>query len=203
MTAAVSVLVLVILLPLSLNEFGELAPWVARRLLCLGARLLGSADKTDRYAEEWSADLERVPGKLTKLIYAAGMLAWCVPRLRRQYHRENRQAAARAEAALLERLWITDWTTRAACKGTDPNELFVQGPAQNRAKLICRGCPVRSECLADALDNGIEFGVWGGMTERERRALLRRRPEVTSWRDLLERARDEYERQSIDELVAS
>src|SRR5262250_2254523 len=100
-------------------------------------------------------------------------------------------------------MWITDWTTRAACKGTDPDELFVQGAAQNRAKLICRGCPVRTECLADALDNGIEFGVWGGMTERERRALLRRRPEVTSWRDLLERARDEYERQSLDELVAS
>ena len=36
-----------------------------------------------------------------------------------------------------------------------------------------------------------------------RRALLRRRPDVTSWRDLLERARDEYERQSLDELVAS
>jgi WhiB family transcriptional regulator, redox-sensing transcriptional regulator len=100
-------------------------------------------------------------------------------------------------------MWITDWTTRAACKGTDPDELFVQGAAQNRAKLICRGCPVRTECLADALDNGIEFGVWGGMTERERRALLRRRPDVTSWRELLERARDEYERQSIDELVAS
>ncbi len=100
-------------------------------------------------------------------------------------------------------MWITDWTTRAACKGTDPDELFVQGAAQNRAKLICRGCPVRTECLADALDNGIEFGVWGGMTERERRALLRRRPDVTSWRELLERARDRYERQGIDELVAS
>ena len=72
-------------------------------------------------------------------------------------------------------MWITDWTARAACKGTDPDELFVQGAAQNRAKLICRGCTVRTECLADALDNRIEFGVWGGMTERERRALLRRR----------------------------
>ena len=100
-------------------------------------------------------------------------------------------------------MWITDWTTRAACKGTDPDELFVQGAAQNRAKLICRGCPVRTECLADALDNGIEFGVWGGMTERERRALLRRRPDVTSWRELLEKARDSYERQGIDELVAA
>jgi WhiB family redox-sensing transcriptional regulator len=41
------------------------------------------------------------------------------------------------------------------------------------------------------------------MTERERRALLRRRPDVTSWRELLERARDNYERQGIDELVAA
>jgi WhiB family redox-sensing transcriptional regulator len=73
--------------------------------------------------------------------------------------------------------------------------------------LICRGCVVRTECLADALDNRIEFGVWGGMTERERRALLRRRPDVTSWRDLLEQARNQYERQADDEaedeLVAS
>jgi WhiB family redox-sensing transcriptional regulator len=44
------------------------------------------------------------------------------------------------------------------------------------------------ECLADALDNRVEFGVWGGMTERERRALLRRRPNVTSWGRLLEAA---------------
>ena len=55
------------------------------------------------------------------------------------------------------------------------------------------GCPVRTECLADALDNRVEFGVWGGMTERERRALLRRRPDVTSWRKLLETARAEHE----------
>ena len=96
-----------------------------------------------------------------------------------------------------------DWTARAACREIDPDELFVQGAAQTRAKLICRGCPVRTECLADALDNGIEFGVWGGMTERERRALLRRRPDVTSWRELLEEARDRYERQDLDELVVS
>jgi WhiB family transcriptional regulator, redox-sensing transcriptional regulator len=101
----------------------------------------------------------------------------------------------------LGHMWITDWTARAACKGTDPDELFVQGAAQNRAKLICRGCPVRTECLADALDNRIEFGVWGGMTERERRALLRRRSDVISWRELLESARDKYE--SASELVAS
>lgn len=90
--------------------------------------------------------------------------------------------------------WVPDWSGRAACRTTDPDELFVQGAAQNRAKAVCTGCPVRTECLGDALDNRIEFGVWGGMTERERRALLRRRPTVTSWRRLLETARREYER---------
>ncbi len=84
-----------------------------------------------------------------------------------------------------------DWTARAACRDIDPDELFVQGAAQNRAKTRCFGCVVRTECLADALDNRVEFGVWGGMTERERRALLRRRPEVASWRILLETARAE------------
>ena len=52
---------------------------------------------------------------------------------------------------------------------------------QKRARLLCSGCPVRFECLAEALDNRIEWGVWGGMTERERRLLLRQRPDVTSW----------------------
>ena len=89
--------------------------------------------------------------------------------------------------------WIEDWSAQAACRATDPDALFVQGAAQNRAKMVCAGCPVRTECLADALDNQIEFGVWGGMTERERRALLRRRPHVTSWRRLLEAARVDFE----------
>jgi WhiB family redox-sensing transcriptional regulator len=74
----------------------------------------------------------------------------------------------------------------------DPDELFVQGAAQNRAKVVCATCPVRTECLADALDNRVEYGVWGGMTERERRALLRKRPDVRSWRQVLEEARDAY-----------
>jgi WhiB family transcriptional regulator, redox-sensing transcriptional regulator len=89
--------------------------------------------------------------------------------------------------------WIDDWAARGACRNVDPDSLFVQGAAQNRAKAICLGCPVRTECLADSLDNQVEFGVWGGMTERERRALLRRRPNVASWRQLLETARGDYE----------
>jgi len=98
--------------------------------------------------------------------------------------------------------WIEDWSVRAACRTTDPDALFVQGAAQNRAKALCMGCPVRTECLADALDNEVEFGVWGGMTERERRALLRRRPNVTSWRRLLETALETYERGDQDIPIA-
>jgi len=89
------------------------------------------------------------------------------------------------------------WAAQAACRTSDPDTLFVQGAAQNRAKAICSGCVVRTDCLADALDNRVEFGVWGGMTERERRALLRRRPNVTSWRHLLQTAQVEFDRQSI------
>ncbi len=89
-----------------------------------------------------------------------------------------------------------DWTTRSACRTGDPDELFVSGAAQNRAKMVCLGCPVRTECLGDALDNRVEFGVWGGMTERERRALLRRRPDVDNWSELLQTARLAHERAS-------
>jgi WhiB family redox-sensing transcriptional regulator len=86
----------------------------------------------------------------------------------------------------------TDWTAFAACRTGDPDELFVTGAAQKKAKTRCLACVVRADCLADALDNRVEFGVWGGMTERERRALLRRRPDVVSWHALLTEARDSF-----------
>lgn len=73
------------------------------------------------------------------------------------------------------------WVSQARCRQADPDELFVRGAAQRKAAVICRHCPVISECGADALDNRVEFGVWGGMTERQRRALLKQHPEVNSW----------------------
>ena len=88
--------------------------------------------------------------------------------------------------------WVQDWAAQGACRASDPDELFVQGAAQNRAKAVCLGCVVRTECLADALDHRVEFGVWGGMTERERRAVLKKRPNVQSWRRLLEAARSQH-----------
>ncbi len=87
-------------------------------------------------------------------------------------------------------MWVEDWAPRAACRAEQPDKLFVRGAEQNKAKTLCQGCPVRTECLAEALDNQIEWGVWGGMTERERRALLRRRP-TASWRSVLETARNQ------------
>ncbi|MFF3351004.1 WhiB family transcriptional regulator [Streptomyces sp. NPDC002779] len=91
-----------------------------------------------------------------------------------------------------------EWGGQAKCRTVEPDELFVDGAAQNRAKVVCAGCPVRTECLAHALDRRIEHGIWGGMTERERRALLRRRPLVTSWQDLLESARHQHELHTRD-----
>ncbi|HKV19498.1 MAG TPA: WhiB family transcriptional regulator [Mycobacterium sp.] len=73
------------------------------------------------------------------------------------------------------------WVAQARCRTADPDELFVTGAAQKRAAVICRQCPVVIQCLTDALDNQVEFGVWGGMTERQRRKLVRQHPEVTSW----------------------
>ena len=63
--------------------------------------------------------------------------------------------------------------------------LFPESKDQRRVRNICMSCPVRMECLAEALDNRVQWGVWGGMTERERRRLLRSRPDITSWREVL------------------
>jgi WhiB family redox-sensing transcriptional regulator len=87
-----------------------------------------------------------------------------------------------------------DWRQDARCRDLKRDELFVTGARQREAREVCRPCRVRTECLAHALDHRIEFGVWGGMTERERRALLRRRPDVVCWSDLLLAARREYDR---------
>ncbi len=77
-----------------------------------------------------------------------------------------------------------DWTLKARCRGMQ-DQLFPEGADQKRARTVCMGCAVRSECLAEALDNRIEWGVWGGMTERERRQLLRQRTDISSWSSVL------------------
>lgn len=61
------------------------------------------------------------------------------------------------------------WQTHAACAGADTRTFFTTRPAA--AKEICRGCPVRPECLYDALDANAPNGIWGGLTRGERLAL--------------------------------
>lgn len=91
-------------------------------------------------------------------------------------------------------MWHEDWAREAACQTESPDRLFVKGAKQHDAKRVCNGCPVRTECLAEALDSQIEWGVWGGLTERERRIVLKRRPNVTSWANLLRTAMEEHDR---------
>jgi len=87
-------------------------------------------------------------------------------------------------------MWVEEWRPLAECRDATPDQLFVRGAEQNKAKQVCLGCRVRTECLAEALEDGIQWGVWGGMTERERRALQRRRPAV-GWREFLRTASEQ------------
>ncbi|MFE9934376.1 WhiB family transcriptional regulator [Streptomyces sp. NPDC005533] len=90
-------------------------------------------------------------------------------------------------------IYETGWRARAACCPAEAEEHFIVGPAQIGAKSVCTRCPVQTECLAYALDNRVEHGVWGAMTALERRALLLRRPHIASWRHLLESARSQHQ----------
>lgn len=67
------------------------------------------------------------------------------------------------------------WQTDALCAQTDPEAFFPEkGGSTRDAKRICTTCDVRSECLEYALQNDERFGIWGGLSERERRKLKRR-----------------------------
>ena len=69
------------------------------------------------------------------------------------------------------------WRLQALCAETDPEAFFPEkGGSTREAKRVCTGCTVRAECLEFALGNDERFGIWGGLSERERRRLrLQRR----------------------------
>jgi WhiB family redox-sensing transcriptional regulator len=68
------------------------------------------------------------------------------------------------------------WQSRANCMGVDPDLFFPErGSSTREAKEVCRGCVVRDDCLEFAIANGEKFGIWGGMSERERRRVRRAR----------------------------
>lgn len=67
---------------------------------------------------------------------------------------------------------ILGWQERALCAQTDPEAFFPEkGGSTREAKGVCQSCDVRSECLDYALANDERFGIWGGLSERERRKL--------------------------------
>lgn len=67
------------------------------------------------------------------------------------------------------------WQDQALCAQTDPEAFFPEkGGSTREAKRVCESCEVRSECLEYALANDERFGIWGGMSERERRRLKKR-----------------------------
>jgi len=67
------------------------------------------------------------------------------------------------------------WQERALCAQTDPEAFFPEkGGSTREAKRVCQSCEVRRECLTYALENDERFGIWGGLSERERRRLKRR-----------------------------
>lgn len=73
------------------------------------------------------------------------------------------------------------WTVDALCAQTDPEAFFPEkGGSTRSAKRICDTCPVRDACLEYAIDNNVHHGIWGGLSERERRRLARTRREAAA-----------------------
>ena len=67
------------------------------------------------------------------------------------------------------------WQERALCAQTDPEAFFPEkGGSTREAKRVCMSCDVRAECLSYALANDERFGIWGGLSERERRRVKKR-----------------------------
>lgn len=68
-----------------------------------------------------------------------------------------------------------DWQGYALCAQTDPEAFFPEkGGSTREAKRICQGCEVKADCLEYALAHDVRFGVWGGLSERERREMKKK-----------------------------
>ncbi|WP_327591672.1 WhiB family transcriptional regulator [Streptomyces chartreusis] len=88
------------------------------------------------------------------------------------------------------------WRGEALCKGKPVDLFFPTSSSEDEAEIIglCKVCPVRTECLAHALDEHLNHGVFGGTSGKWRKNLLDRRPNVPSWNRLLAQAKAHYHR---------
>jgi WhiB family transcriptional regulator, redox-sensing transcriptional regulator len=102
----------------------------------------------------------------------------CSPTVTSRAQRGGQRCARQAGRQEKEDV-LTDWRETARCKEMDPDLFFpvgTTGPALlqiEAAKAVCRQCDVRQECLQYALDSNQEYGIWGGLTEEERRYMRR------------------------------
>ena len=94
-------------------------------------------------------------------------------------HAVGCRARAKMECQIVNRLLAdaeeAGWQERALCAQTDPEAFFPEkGGSTREAKKVCLTCDVRGDCLEYALMNDERFGIWGGLSERERRKLKKR-----------------------------
>ena len=80
---------------------------------------------------------------------------------------------------------MPSWTEEANCKGADADLFFPErGASTRKAKAICRACTVQDDSLEKAAENSEKFGIWGGLSERERRRVKRQRAAEFDIRDV-------------------
>ncbi len=86
------------------------------------------------------------------------------------------------EALVLDKL---SWQDFANCSGADQDLFFPErGASTRKAKSICAACTVKVECLEFAITQGERFGIWGGLSERERRKIRRQRALIAKAREV-------------------
>lgn len=77
-------------------------------------------------------------------------------------------------SGFLDEIHAPEWMRRGLCAQTDPESFFPEkGGTTRDAKRVCQSCPVRTDCLDYALEHQERFGIWGGLSERERRRLTK------------------------------
>jgi WhiB family transcriptional regulator, redox-sensing transcriptional regulator len=138
-----------------------------------GATRLCAGCARDLPLSEFRTSQPRVSSSHCHACRMAHAAVWARRAEEREARRYRAEAARKVDAA-------ADWRRRSACHDEDPELFFpvgTTGPALlqiEEAKSVCRSCPVMAQCQTWALESGQDAGVWGGMSEDERRALKRR-----------------------------
>jgi WhiB family redox-sensing transcriptional regulator len=160
----------------------EFAGWFSPFLRFVVRRAAGAlpAGSRERYTEEWLGELAAAPGgPISQLVWALSLFT-----RRRFLARAASEdvsdliallahAGALLTAADEAELAVQPWQLRAACARTEPEAFFPEkGGSTREAKRVCAACEVREECLSYALQHNERFGIWGGLSDRERRPLI-------------------------------